>query len=156
MPRISYIEGYNAGEISDAQEWIVGDSDTIVGSWDTDTAPIEPVDLTGASIRLEFEFYTAMVREVLEQGEVKIDVRELVLDTARPVRVLQAVVDADQVVNTGAFTWFMPADIYAGNPKPDIEERVPVAIVFMVRTIGIQNHTERFLTVFRRGAPGAP
>ena len=156
MPRISYIEGYNAGEISDAQEWIVGDSDTIEGLWSTDTAPVEPVDLDGAAIRIEFEFYTAMVREVASQGEVKIDVRELVLDAARPVRVLDAVVDADQVANTGVFTWFMPTDIYAGNPKPDIEERVPVAIVFLVRTIGIANHTERFLTVFRRGAPGAP
>ena len=68
MPRVSHVDGFEAGEIPDALEWIVGDAAEFFGLWETEDTPPVPVDLTGATIELVLEFYHAAVNATGRAG----------------------------------------------------------------------------------------
>ena len=152
MPRVTQTGPLSGLGISDALEWVHGDTALFVGIWETDEAVPVPVDLTGAVITLTFEWYLATVRVAVSRGEDAVDVTDLAEDPAPDV-VIAAVVDPDQVANRGVHSWTLPADVYRRNPAADISERVPVAIVYLTREIGAQTLTNRSLLILRRGKP---
>ena len=56
MPRISQTQEIAGLGVSEALEWVDGDSATFEGLWETDDDPPQPVDLTGAAIEIVLEY----------------------------------------------------------------------------------------------------
>lgn len=151
MARISVIEKFVEQNVSDAFEWIIGDQQDIAGTVETDADPAVPEDLTGQTIEITLRFYKASVDRASTDALPKIS--KFRRDEDRPDRVIPAVIDPDQVANTGKFTWRVPADLYA-DPQPEVDAtaNVPVIVGFRKKTNGADIRQSRFLMVLRAGA----
>ena len=158
MPRISQTQEIAGLGVSDALEWVNGDSATFEGLWETDEDPPQPVDLTGAAIEIVFVYAFATVRQGANargnRGDDLVNISNIVRDaTQTPRTIACTVLDQAVTANVGRFDWFLPTDLDARDPALDIQEQVPVIIAYLTRRIGSETLTERFAIIIRRGPP---
>ena len=153
MPRVTVIDDYIEGGISDAIEWIIGDQITFSGT--IEDADGDAESITGATIQAILRFYHANVEVTRNSRQVATGatVDRLVRDTDREDRTLDAVVDPDQTANRGKFTVTVPSDLYAApQPSVNITRGVPVVVGFIKTTQGTEVRQSRFLMILRAGA----
>ena len=156
MARVSLVETFIEGGISDAIEWITGDTDE-VRAWlagnngkvthvSLDGLPdVASIDLTNGAVEVQAEFATGSVvvkGSLITVGDLKID------DTLPSVALASRIVEAAD----GEIGITIPAGLYGGPlPKPAIVTGVPIVIVYATATFGLSARTARFLLILRRG-----
>lgn len=154
MPRLSATGTFLEGTASDALEWVRGDTRSLQGTVYSDEDQTEPQDLTGTTLELIVETYTATVSSSAGRQGSTLNVSNLSKVEDVPAVTLDCIVDVDQEANRGELSVLIPADI-ATNPDADITSNVPVLVCYLKKTTGIDVSQERFLIVVRRGAPDA-
>lgn len=156
MPRASVTGSLIEPGVSDALEWIAGDAATLPGAFYRDEAEEEPFDLTGYTITLKVEFYTAKVTVDRSTATPTLKVSKMSLDATRPpkdVGVGDPPVCPVVLAAAGTFQIPIPADLLPGDDPPADTTTPPVGLAFLKRSGNGEVRTDRFLIIFRRGAP---
>lgn len=138
--KISNLSQYVPGAGSVLVEIIQGYQSTWIGT--VKDADKVPIDLTGAQIEVETEFYLATVTG----GSID---RFVPLAGSRK-RVLAVQIEADQAATPGRFTLTVPHDLYTAEIPINTDE-LPVAVVYIKTKLKTEIRIRRMALAFRRG-----
>lgn len=151
MPRASVTGSLVDPGVSDALEWIAGDMATLPGTFYRDDAEEESFDLAGYTITLKVEFYTAKVTVDRSGSSPVLKVSKMALDPARPATA--EIACPVKVAAAGTFSIPLPANLLPGDDPPADTTTPPVGLAYLTRAGNGERRTDRFLIIFRRGAP---
>ena len=143
MPKITNIANFIEGAQADVKEVLQGYQSLWQGLAETDTDPPVAVNLTNQTITAEAEFYMAGVSGGAISSLEKI--------AGMSKQSLTVSIDADQTSNTGAFTVFIPENLYTAEIPPDAST-LPLAVIYFKRTAGQEIRISRTVIGFRRGS----